>query len=155
MTPAVALAKKTGIQFTLHEYDHDPTIRSYGQEAAQKLGVAPGQLFKTLVISTDSSGLAVGVVPVSSQLDLKAIAKAFGVKKTTMAEKVLVERATGYITGGVSPMGQKKQLPTIIDASALDFDIVFVSAGRRGLQISLSPGDLASLTRAEFHRISK
>jgi Cys-tRNA(Pro)/Cys-tRNA(Cys) deacylase len=155
MTPAIQQVKKNRVPFVLHEYDHDPNVRAYGEEAAQKLGIAPGQLFKTLVVSTDSCGLAVGVVPVSGQLDLKAIAKALGAKKAVMAEKKQVERSTGYITGGISPVGQKKQLPTIIDASALDLDKVFVSAGRRGLQISLSPKDLAGLTRATFHGISK
>jgi len=155
MTPAVHALEKSKIPFVLHEYDHDPTLRAYGEEAAQKLGVASEQLFKTLVVSTDGSGLAVGVVPVSGQLNLKAMAKALGTKKAEMAEKKLVERSTGYLTGGVSPLGQKKQLPTLIDASALDFDTIFVSAGRRGLQVSLSPRDLASLTRARFHPISK
>ena len=155
MTPAIQQVKKNRIPFALHEYDHDPNLRAYGEEAAKKLGVAPEQLFKTLVVSTDSCGLAVGVVPVSGQLDLKAIAKALGAKKVAMAEKKQAERSTGYITGGISPMGQKKGLPTIIDASALDLDIIFVSAGRRGLQISLSPRDLARLTRATFHGISK
>jgi Cys-tRNA(Pro)/Cys-tRNA(Cys) deacylase len=152
MTPAIQRLKKSKIPFVLHEYEHDPAIRAYGEEAVQKLGVAPGQLFKTLVVSTDGS-LAVGVVPVSGQLDLKAMAKALGRKKAAMAEKKQVERSTGYLTGGVSPLGQKKQLPTIIDASALDFDTIFVSAGCRGLQISLSPGDLAGLTRAIFVHI--
>jgi len=155
MTPAIKQVKKNKILFALHEYAHDPMVRAYGQEAVQKLGVAPDQLFKTLVVSTDSRGLAVGVVPVSGQLDLKAIAKALGVKRAAMAEKNQVERSTGYITGAISPMGQKKQLPTIIDASALDLEIVFVSAGRRGLQISLSSRDLARLTKATFHGISK
>ena len=154
MTPAIQALEKNKISFVLHEYDHDPTIRAYGEEAAQKLGVAPGQLFKTLVVLTDGS-LAVGVVPVSGQLNLKAMAKALGTKKAGMAEKKQVERSTGYLTGGVSPLGQKKLLPTLIDASALDFDTIFVSAGRRGLQISISPRDLASLTRAIFHQISK
>ncbi len=155
MTPAIQEMKKNRIPFTLHEYDHDPKVRAYGEEASEKLGVVPDQLFKTLVVSTDNRGLAVGVVPVSGQLDLKAIAKALKAKKAAMAEKKQVERSTGYISGGISPMGQKKQLPTIIDASALDLDIIFVSAGRRGLQVSLSPRDLAHLTRAIFHPVSK
>ncbi len=155
MTPAIQKMKKNKIPFTLHEYDHDPIVRAYGEEAARKLGIAPNQLFKTLVVSTDNRGLAVGVVPVSGQLDLKAIAKALKAKKVAMAEKKQVERSTGYISGGISPIGQKKQLPTIIDASALDLDIIFVSAGRRGLQVSLSPRDIADLTRAIFHPISK
>jgi Cys-tRNA(Pro)/Cys-tRNA(Cys) deacylase len=155
MTPAIYKAKASKISFTLHEYDHDPKVRGYGEEAAKKLGLAMEQIFKTLVVSTGDSKLAVGLVPVSRQLDLKALAKALGVKKTAMAEKNQVERSTGYITGGVSPLGQKKQLPTIIDASALDFDTIFVSAGRRGLQICLAPDDLAGLIQAKFHGIAK
>ncbi len=155
MTPAIKLVKKARVPFVLHEYAHDPNIGAYGEEAAQKLGIASDQLFKTLVVSTDNRGMAVGVVPVSGKMDLKVIAKVMGVKKVEMAEKKQVERSTGYITGGISPLGQKKGLPTIIDASALDFDIIFVSAGRRGLQISLSPRDLARLTRATFNGISK
>jgi Cys-tRNA(Pro)/Cys-tRNA(Cys) deacylase len=155
MTPAIEQLKKNKIPFALHEYVHDPDIRAYGQEAAEKLGVKPDHLFKTLVVLTDKSKLAVGVVPVSGHLDLKAIAKALGVKKTVMADKHQVQRSTGYLTGGISPLGQKKTLPTIIDASALDLDRIFVSAGRRGLQISLSPKDLAALAKASFQRISK
>lgn len=155
MTPAIQQLKKNKILFVLHEYDHDPGIRAYGEEAAKKLGIDPAHLFKTLVVSMDSKGLVVGVVPVSGQLDLKAIAKALGAKKAAMADKHQAERSTGYITGGMSPLGQKKQLPTIIDASALDLDRIFVSAGRRGLQISLSPQDLASLTKSLFYGISK
>lgn len=155
MTPAIQLVKKNKIPFVLHEYDHDPSVRGYGEEAARKLKVAPGQLFKTLVVSMGSNGLAVGMVPVSGQLDFKAIANALGAKKVTLADKHQAERSTGYITGGISPLGHKKQLPTIIDASALTLERVFVSAGRRGLQISLSPRHLAHLTRAIFHGISK
>ncbi len=155
MTPAIQQVKKNKIPFVLHEYDHDPSVRAYGEEAVQKLGIAPGHLFKTLVVSMGSKGLAVGVVPVSGQLDLKAIAKALGAKKVSMADKHQAERSTGYITGGMSPLGQKKQLPTIIDASAVDLEHIFVSAGRRGLQICLSPQDLARLTRATFRGIFK
>ncbi|WDP89156.1 MAG: Cys-tRNA(Pro) deacylase [Desulfobacter sp.] len=155
MTPAVATAKKAKIKFSLHEYDHDPAVRSYGMEAAQKLGVAPDHLFKTLVVSLGGRDLAVAVVPVACHLDLKAFAKALGVKKTAMADKKVVEKTTGYLTGGVSPMGQKKALPTLIDYSARDLAQVYVSAGRRGLQICLSPGDLARLARAEFAPIAR
>lgn len=155
MTPAVALAKKSKIQFTLHEYDHDPAVRAFGREAAEKLGVSEDRLFKTLVVNIGPKNLAVAVVPVSGQLDLKAFAKAMGVKKVGMADKTLVERTTGYLTGGVSPMGQKKALPAIIDASAQAFDTIYVSAGRRGLQICLSPGDLAGLIQGKFHSIAK
>lgn len=154
MTPAVAIAKKAGIQFTLHEYDHDPSVRAFGREAAEKLGVPEDRLFKTLVVNIGGKDLAVAVVPVSAQLDLKAFARAMGVKKIGMADKIVVERTTGYLTGGVSPMGQKKTLPTIIDGLAQTFDTIYVSAGRRGLQMSLSPGDLAAQTRAGFHKIA-
>jgi len=155
MTPAVAQAKKAKIKFTLHEYDHDPNTRAYGREAAEKLGIDPNRLFKTLVVAVGTADLAVAVVPVAGHLDLKAFARALGVKKTVMADKHIVEKTTGYLTGGVSPMGQKKRLPVLIDASAQDLDKIWVSAGRRGLQISLSPHDLAGLTRAGFHSIAR
>ena len=155
MTPAIAIARKAKIEFSIHEYDHDPDVRAFGREAAEKLGVPEDQLFKTLVVSFGARDLAVAVVPVSGQLDLKAIAKALGVKKTAMADKKLVERTTGYLTGGVSPLGQKKKLPTILDISARSFTAIYVSAGRRGLQICLSPDDLASLTRARFEPVAK
>ena len=155
MTPAVARAKKAKINYTLHAYDHDPGVRAFGKEAAEKLGVSQECLFKTLVISTGPKTLAVAVVPVSGQLDLKAFAKAVGAKKTAMADKAVVERTTGYLTGGVSPIGQKRSLPTMIDDSARKFDIIYVSAGRRGLQICLSPDDLSALTRGQFAPISK
>ena len=155
MTPAVAQAKKAKIPFTLHEYDHDPTVRAFGMEAAERLGVDPEQLFKTLVVDTCGSNLAVAVVPVAVQLNLKALAKVLGVKKTAMADKQLVEKTTGFLTGGVSPLGQKKHLKTIIDISAQNFDQIYVSAGRRGLQMALSPLDLAATIRAEFGGISR
>ncbi len=155
MTPAIAKAKKAKIKFSVHEYDHDPDVRAFGKEAAQKLGIPEDQLFKTLVVSTGPRDLAVAVVPVAGQLNLKAFAKALGVKKVAMADKALVERTTGYLTGGVSPIGQKKSLPTIIDVSAQNFDTIHVSAGRRGLQICLSPEDLAGLTRARFEPVAK
>ncbi len=155
MTPAVAQAQKAKIKFTLHEYDHDPNIRAYGREAAEKLKIAPDRIFKTLVVAVGAKDLAVAVVPVAGHLDLKAFARALGVKKTAMADKASVEKATGYLTGGVSPMGQKKRLPVLIDASARELNEIWVSAGRRGLQISLSPHDLACLTRARFHSIAR
>ena len=150
MTPGINVAKKAGIRYVVHEYQHDPAADSYGLEAADKLGFAPERVFKTLVASLDGKTLVVAVVPVSSQLNLKQLAKAAGAKKAAMADKVEVERVTGYVLGGVSPLGQKKQLATFIDASAQNSPTVFVSAGRRGLEIELSPGDLASLTRAVF-----
>ena len=155
MTPAINSAKRAKIQFQLHEYEHDPAADSFGKEAALKLGVAPERLFKTLVVALDNKNLAVAVVPVSTQLNLKLFAKAIGAKKVTMAEKKAVENSTGYVLGGVSPLGQKKRLRTIIDASAQDFETIYVSAGRRGLQVELSAEDLSSLTGAAFEEIAK
>lgn len=155
MTPAVNAAKQNGIHFNLHEYAHDPDARSYGEEAASKLGIDSHRIFKTLVVSTEDNRLAVAVIPVANQLDLKRMAKALGVKKAVMADKALVQKATGYVLGGVSPLGQKKKLPTLVDASASSFDMICVSAGRRGLQIELSPRDLADLTGARFHAVGK
>ena len=150
MTPAIHSAKQAGFAFQLHEYDHDPAAHSYGLEAAEKLGIAAEQVFKTLVVKLDGKQLAVGIVPVTGQLSLKQIAKAAGLKKATMAEPSEVERATGYVLGGVSPLGQKKSLVTFIDHSAETFATIYVSAGRRGLEIELAPGDLAKLSRATF-----
>lgn len=150
MTPAINLLKKKKITHRVHEYEHDPSSESYGSEAAEKTGVPEERVFKTLVVSSDSGELVVGVVPVSSMLSMKLIAKAMGAKKAAMAEKALVERSTGYVLGGVSPLGQKKRLKTIIDASARNFSTIYVSAGRRGLEIELSPEDLKSLTNGDF-----
>lgn len=154
MTPAIAKAKQAKIPYTLHEYTHDATEQSYGLEAADKLGVAPARVFKTLVVDAGGA-LCVGIVPVAGQLDLKGMAKAVGAKKAAMAEVKAVERATGYVLGGVSPLGQKKRLTTVIDESAREWDTVFVSAGRRGLEIELAPDDLARLTGATFAAIGK
>ena len=154
MTPAINAAKKAKISYTVHEYDHDPAAESYGREAAEKLGVDPDRVFKTLVV--DAGGeLCVAVVPVMRQLDLKLMAKATGAKKAAMADVRAVERTTGYVVGGVSPLGQKKRLTTVIDASARDAATIFVSGGRRGLDIELSPADLASLTRARFAPVAR
>ncbi|GAB2720575.1 Cys-tRNA(Pro) deacylase [Halomonas garicola] len=150
MTPAVDAAKKAQIRFTTHAYAHDESAASYGVEAAEKLGVAPESIFKTLVVKLDGKRLAVGLVPVTGKLGFKLIARAAGAKKATMASPEEVERATGYVLGGVSPLGQKKRLPTFIDTSAEAFSHLHVSAGRRGLEIALAPADLAALTQAEF-----
>lgn len=150
MTPAIHSAKHAGFAFQLHEYDHEANAHSYGLEAAEKLGVAVEQVFKTLVVKLDGKQLAVGIVPVNCQLSLKQIAKASGAKKAAMAEPVEVERTTGYVLGGVSPLGQKRRLATFIDSSAESFANIYVSAGRRGLEIELSPRDLATLSRATF-----
>lgn len=155
MTPAIAKAKQSKIKYQVHEYDHDPSARSYGQEAAEKMGVEPCRVFKTLVASDGGRGLVVAVVPVEHQLDLKLLAKAAGAKKMAMADVKVVERTTGYVVGGVSPLGQKKRLPTVIDESARELQTVFVSAGRRGLEIELAPADLADLTGASFARLAR
>ena len=154
MTPAIDVAKENEISFKVHEYSHDPASESYGGEAAEKLGVPQEQVFKTLVVSLDGKELAVGIIPVSSRLSLKLIAKALGAKKATMATKSDVERATGYVLGGVSPLGQKKQLRTIIDTSATYNPTVFISAGRRGVDMELTPEDLKTLVRGEFVNIT-
>jgi len=150
MTPAINMARKAGVEYRIHEYTHDPDCDSYGEEAAEKLGVSPQQVFKTLVVSLDGKNLAVGIVPVISKLSLKQIARAAGAKKAAMADPAEVERATGYVLGGVSPLGQKKRLKTVIDSSAQAHARIHVSAGRRGLEIELAPGDLARLTGAVF-----
>ena len=150
MTPGINIAKKAKISYKIHEYTHDPANESYGSEAAEKMGVPEDRVFKTLVVSLDDKDLAVGVVPVSSMLNMKLIAKAAGAKKASMAAAADVERTTGYVLGGVSPLGQKKRLKTIIDATAETFSTIYVSAGRRGLQIELSPTDLKNLTNGTF-----
>lgn len=154
MTPAVNAAKKAKIKYSVHEYEHDPAAKSYGEEAAAKLGVEAGRVFKTLVADVGAHDPVVGVVPVTGQLDLKALAKACGAKKAAMADPHLAERVTGYVLGGVSPLGQRKRLKTFIDESARAFGTVFVSGGRRGLDLELAPADLARLTGAVFAPIA-
>ena len=155
MTPAINAAKKAKINYTVHEYSHDPSCDSYGIEAAHKLEKPEERVFKTLVVSSGSKELAIGVLPVSSRLNMKLIAKALGAKKASMADARDVERTTGYVLGGVSPLGQKKRLKTIIDSSALEYQTIFVSAGRRGLQIELNPQDLMSLTNGHFTELCR
>jgi Cys-tRNA(Pro)/Cys-tRNA(Cys) deacylase len=155
MTPAINQAKKSKITFRVHEYEHDPSSESYGEEAARKMGVDCDRVFKTLVVDLGSSSLAVAVVPVTRQLDLKLFAKALGSKKADMADKKDVERVTGYILGGVSPIGQKKSLSTVVDETAKGFETIYVSAGRRGLEIELSPSDLCLLTKGRFGGIGR
>ena len=156
MTPAINAAKKAKLSFNVHEYQHDPNAESYGDEAAQALGLDPQQVFKTLLVSLTGhkSPLGVAVLPVSHMLSLKAIAKALGAKKAEMADPKVAERTTGYVVGGISPIGQKKALPTIIDSSAETQPQINVSAGKRGLEIELAPQDLAQLTRASFANIT-
>jgi Cys-tRNA(Pro)/Cys-tRNA(Cys) deacylase len=146
-TPATVALTRAGISFTLHEYAHDPRAESFGLEAAEALGLDPVRVFKTLMVAVDTR-LAVAVVPVSGQLDLKALARALGGSRAAMAERAAAERATGYVAGGISPIGQKRRHPTVLDASALDHPTVFVSGGRRGLDLELSPTDLVQITDA-------
>ena len=150
MTPAINTAKQNKVIYKVHEYQHDATAESYGDEAAQKLGIATDRVFKTLVVSIDRKALVVAVLPVSAMLSMKLIAKACSAKKATMADKADVERSTGYVLGGVSPLGQKKRLKTLIDASAQQFPTIYISAGKRGLEIELSPQDLQKLTQAKM-----
>jgi Cys-tRNA(Pro)/Cys-tRNA(Cys) deacylase len=150
MTPAIELAKQRGIAHQVHQYQHDPAAASYGLEAAEKLGLLPQQVFKTLVLSLDSKQLAVAILPVDQLLSMKQLAKALGAKKADMANAADVMRSTGYVLGGVSPLGQKKLLPSVIDSSAQQFATIYVSAGRRGLEIELSAADLRQLLNAQF-----
>ena len=154
MTPAIELAEKNKIKYAVHQYNHNPNVNSYGEEAAQNLGIDQARVFKTLVVELNNKELIVGVVPVKGSLNLKAIAAAVKAKKATMADKLKVQRTTGYVIGGVSPLGQRKQLTTIIDTSASTFETIFVSAGKRGLDIELSAHDLAALSNALFAPIS-
>ena len=150
MTPALQAAKQARIPHQMHAYDHDRAAESYGEEAAEKLGLPFERVFKTLVVLLDGKQLAVAVVPVSGMLDLKHCAAALGGKKCEMAPRKEAERATGYVLGGISPLGQKKRLPTVIDTSAQSLPTMFVSAGRRGLEIELAPEDLRRLTAGRF-----
>jgi Cys-tRNA(Pro)/Cys-tRNA(Cys) deacylase len=155
MTPAVDQARRAKIEFRLHQYEHEAGTESWGLEAAQKTGTDARRVFKTLVATLGGGDLAVAVIPVEERLNLKSLAKAAGVKKAAMAEPALVERSTGYVLGGVSPLGQRKRFPTLIHTSAKEFDSIFVSGGRRGLEIELRPDDLAQLTAARFANLCR
>lgn len=153
-TPATVALERAGIAHTLHAYTHDDATTHFGEEAAAALGVEPTRIFKTLVVG-DGDRLAVAVVPVARQLDLKAMAHAVGAKKVDLADPAVAARSSGYVIGGISPVGQKHPLPTVVDESALVFDSVFVSAGRRGLQVELSPADLLRVTAATTASIAR
>jgi Cys-tRNA(Pro)/Cys-tRNA(Cys) deacylase len=150
MTPAINLLKKKGIKFDVLSYEHEPNQKQFGLEAVEKLNLPAAQVFKTLVVEDNTQNLLVAVVPVSQQLNLKMLAKFAGVKKIEMAPQQAVEKSTGYILGGVSPLGQKKQLKTYIHTSAKCFESIYVSAGKRGLEIALNPKDLMTLTRGQY-----
>ncbi|KTC32943.1 Cys-tRNA(Pro) deacylase [Pseudomonas coleopterorum] len=155
MTPALDLLKKHRADHRVHAYEHDPKAASYGLEAVEKLGLAPAQVFKTLLAATEKSELLVAVVPVTGSLDLKALAQAAGVKKCEMADPQAAQRATGYLLGGISPLGQKKRLRTFIDQTAATMPSVYVSAGRRGLEVELAPQLLAEHTQGCFADIGR
>lgn len=147
-TPAVVAAERAGVAFTVHEYAHDPRAPSYGLEAVEKLGLDPARVFKTLVADVDGT-LTVAVVPVQGQLDLRALGK-----RARLAEAKDAERATGYVAGGISPLGQRRRLPTVVDETALAFETIHVSAGRRGLELELAPEDLVALTDARIAAVA-
>ncbi|SDH30063.1 Cys-tRNA(Pro)/Cys-tRNA(Cys) deacylase [Leifsonia sp. 98AMF] len=153
-TPATVALTAAGIPFTAHPYEHDPAAPSFGLEAAEALGVEPDRVFKTLLADTDL-GLVVGVVPVTGMLDLKALAAAVGAKRATMADPAVAERRTGYVVGGISPIGQKTRHSTVVDETAQLFDTVFVSGGKRGFDVELSPDDLLRATDGTFGAIAK
>lgn len=153
-TPATVALTRAGIPFALHEYAHDPRAESFGLEAAEALGLDPDRVYKTLMASVDGR-LAVAIVPVSGQLDLKALARALGAGKAVMADLAAAERATGYVAGGISPVGQKRAHPTVLDSTALAHRTVFVSAGRRGLDLEIAPADLLRITEAITERVGR
>lgn len=153
-TPATAALRAAGIPFTEHEYRHDPAAASFGLEAATALGVDPERVFKTLLADVDGRTV-VGIVPVTAKLDLKALALAAGGKRAAMADPALAERRTGYVVGGISPIGQKTSSPTVLDETAELWDTVFVSGGRRGFDVELAPADLRDVTRATIADIAR
>ena len=157
MTPAIRLLQQKKIPHRAMEYQHDPASSSYGLEAAEALGLDPAVVFKTLLVSLTGckTEQVVAVIPVNRKLDLKAIAVATGAKKAAMCDPAVAERMTGYIVGGISPLGQKRRLQTVIDSSAIENRVMYVSGGKRGLDIELSPNDLAQLTSAQFHPVSR
>ena len=153
-TPATVALARAGVAFTAHAYEHDPRAAAYGLEAAEKLGLDPDRVFKTLLATVDGT-LAVGIVPVALQLDLKALAQALGGKRAEMADPAVAERKTGYVVGGISPIGQKTTLATVLDESAIVCETIFVSGGRRGLDLELAPDDLLAVTRGRYAPIAR
>ncbi len=153
-TPATLALTRAGIAFIAHAYEHDPRAAAYGLEAAEKLGLDPDRVFKTLLANVDG-GLAVGIVPVARQLDLKALAHALGGKRAEMADPAVAERKTGYVVGGISPIGQKAALPSVLDESAILCETIFVSGGRRGLDLELAPDDLLAVTGGRYAAIAR
>lgn len=153
-TPATLALTRAGVDFRAHAYEHDPRAAAYGLEAAEKLGLDPERVFKTLLAAVDGS-LAVAIVPVAMLLDLKALAHAVGGKRAEMADPAVAERKTGYVVGGISPIGQKTPLPTVLDESAILFERIYVSGGRRGLDLELAPDDLLAVTNGRYEPIAR
>ena len=154
MTPAINLLKKEKCDFKIHKYDHDPECTNFGEEAAQKLGLDENQVYKTLLVELTPKELVVCVLPVANQLSLKDVANAFDVKKAVMANKDEAQKVTGYLLGGISPLGQKKLLRTLLDESVNKFETIFVSGGKRGLDIEVIPKDLQKLLKAKITKIT-
>lgn len=155
MTPAIRLLEAGRVAHQLHRYDHDPRAVSFGDEAAAKLGVTPDRMFKTLVAAVDGETLVMAILPVSAKLDLKKLAAVAGSKRAELAEPKSAEKATGYVVGGISPLGGRRLLPAYLDEAAVLFDTIFVSAGQRGLQIEIAPADLQAVTGATLTFLAK
>ncbi len=154
MTPAIAQCDKFNIPYKLHHYQHESNASAYGIEAAEKLAIPSARVFKTLVVETDQKQLAVAIVPVEKQLNLKRMAKSLQCKKVKMADAQRVQNSSGYVLGGVSPLGQKQPLNTVIDQSSLSFTTIYISAGKRGVELEMSAKDIAALSKAQFASIT-
>ena len=154
MTPAINLLKKNKCTFKIHKYNHDPAVTNYGLEAAEKLNLDPNRVYKTLLVELSPTELAVGIIPVNCSMSLKQIAKSLGSKTAVMADKQEAQKVTGYLLGGISPLGQKKRLRTVLDSSAEAFETIYVSGGKRGLDIEVKPSDLIKLLNGSFSSIT-